>query len=957
MMRLRLSLIILVYVPSLIATVGTAAEQPVARQYNFRTYTGFDGLPQAQVSGVQQDKQGFIWTGSYAGVTRYNGKDFVTFTDQLPNHSISSMSKTNTGDIIFTTGNGFCLLDELNFSCTTLGETLPLSNLFDTHVSQDGTIWFAAEGGVIRFHPSGSNHYTTKEGLPSPTVRSVLQDRKGRVWAGTRRGLAVLNNDKFEAFSPSIFSKALIRAIIETDDGVWIGGNEGLYVIPNDSSEPLQVGRDELAGNVVLSLFKDSQGLLWIGTYKGLYRLVNGRMEKLSPQKGLMNVAIYAITEDREGNIWLGSDTGLVKYVPGPFVSYTTEQGLSNDFVRAMSIDSQGHIWMGTRHGVSIFNPDNEKFRTLTNQLKSERIRVYAIQALADDSILIGTRAGLIHWQEPGTVKHFSTEDGLESSYVSAFLIDSKKRVWMGTSRGLSRWVDNKIVDVENSQYPIGGIYYLKEDSHGNIWLGTGNQGIVIFNPATSEYSKIEKIPQANEFTVWSIDRDPKGNMWVGTNGNGLLKIDPKLNLIAAYDSKNGLGNDYVWQVKVDSRDHVWAYTNTGLKRYDQEHFIHYDGADGLPDLEGSATAIIEHQNGDLWFGTGYGVTRYMPQQEFTEQPPPAVTLEGVWLGEKKLQNNVSLAHDIDTLLIKFSSLSFKDERDIGFSFRLLGASENWSQPQNIHRLQLASMSPGDYQLQLKAIKGGRIESEELTSFAFSIRPPFWLTWWFIGLTFALSVGIIGLLILRRIHKLDAEKYQLEAVVAERTAELSDINLELNRLVITDHLTKLFNRRHLMDCLQQELSLLSQCSTKSCLSFIILDVDLFKQINDNYGHRMGDKVLKELARRIKRCCRKTDIAARYGGEEFAIILPYTDTKGALICAEKIKDEVASEQFSADEVTIDMTVSLGVVSVDNESIHGDSSDYDRMIKQADIALYQAKHQGRNQVCIFEAGQSG
>lgn len=951
-MRLCQCLIIISLSLSLIEIASANSEQPVARQYNFRSYTVFDGLPQAQVSSIQQDRQGFIWTGSYAGVTRYNGKDFVTYTDPLPNNAISSMTKNSSGDIIFTTGNGFCLLKEEKFSCTTLGESLPLSNLFDAHTGNDGSIWFAAEGGVVRYHNSQSKHYTIQDGLPSPTVRSILQDRKGRVWAGTRRGLAVLQGEQFIEFQPDIFSNALIRAIIDTDEGVWIGSNQGLYLVPHDQSQAQPIIHTEFTGNVVLSLFKDSQNILWIGTYKGLYRMRDGRIEKLSPQKGLMSVAIYTITEDREGTIWIGSDVGLVKYVPGPFISYTTEQGLSNDFVRSMSIDSQGKIWMGTRHGVSIFNPYTEEFRTLTKQLQSERIRVYAIKVLKDDSVLIGTRAGLIHWREPDSVTHYSTEDGLKSSYVSSFLIDSKNRVWIGTARGLSQWVDNKIINVVESDFQIGGIYYLREDNQGRIWLGTGNQGVVIFHPESNQYSKIDGIPEAGEFTIWSIDKDSQGNMWVGTNGNGLLKINPQLKLLAAFNSKNGLGNDYVWQVKVDSRGHVWAYTNSGLKRYAEDHFTHYDGADGLPDLEGSATAVIEHPNGDLWFGTGFGVTRYLPQQETLDQSPPPVTLEGVWLGEKKLPNHVALPHDTDTLLVKFSSLSFKDERDVSFSFRLLGASETWSEPQSIHRLQLASLSPGSYQLQIKAIKGNRLQSQKTANFSFSILPPFWLTWWFIGFTFALSIGIIGLLILRRIHKLGAEKFRLEEVVAERTAELSDINQELNRLVITDDLTKLFNRRHLMDCLQQELTLLTRCTTPSNLSFIILDVDFFKQINDTHGHRMGDQVLKELARRIKQCCRKTDVAARYGGEEFAIILPYTDLKGALICAEKIRSDIAKEKFAMNNKKLCITISLGVITVDNESIRGDSSDYDRVIKQADIALYQAKNKGRNRVCVYE-----
>ncbi len=946
------SWILLLIIGLVQASIVLGEGKSVARQYNFRLYTAFDGLPQAQVTSVQQDQHGYIWMGSYSGVTRYNGREFQTHIDPLPNNFVSSMIKDKNGRIILTTGGGFCYLEEQEFDCRSDKKSLPLTNLFDVFADSDNSLWFAAEGGVIHYSSNRTRLFTIDNGLPSPTVRTIIKDRNGKVWAGTRKGLARLTANRFDEFAPQVFSDALVRAIIDTEDGLWVGSNKGLYLIDHELETVKKIGNSRLDREVILSLYKDSRGTIWIGTYDGLYRLVNNKIEKLSPQKGLLSVAVYSVVEDRENSIWFGTDVGLVKYVPGPFVSYTEDQGLSNNFVRSMSIDPDGKVWMGTRHGVSIFTPETESFKTLTSELESDRIRVYSILALDSESALIGTRDGLIYWKDGKVAKRYSTDDGLESSYVASILKDSKGRIWIGSSRGLSRWQNESIVKVKNIPESNHAIYSMAEDQQGRIWLGIGNRGLLYFEPEKNEYTRLEKIAQANGVSVWSIDVDSQGNIWAGTNGNGLLKISPRLTLLEVLNNKHKLKNDFVWQVKMDSNDNLWAYTNSGLKRVSEDRVSHFDGSDGLPDMEGAATAVVEHPNGDLWFGTGFGVTRFVPSSETKEASAPPILFEGAWIGEQKLTDNIKLSSDSGAITVKFSSPTYTDESNIKYSFRLLGAGEQWSTPQEIQQLQLASLSPGQYELQVKSINSDLIESDQLVTFSFTIEPPFWLTWWFYLLVAFFVLVSIYALTRRRMNKLANEKQILESIVTERTAELSEINQELNRLVITDELTKLFNRRHLMESLQRELSLLSRNNTASNLSFILLDVDFFKTINDTHGHRAGDAILKQLSERLSRSCRKTDIAARYGGEEFAVILPFTNLDGALTCAEKIRKDIAKESFFVDSIKLELTVSVGLVTVASSDVGSRQYDYDGVIKKADEALYQAKEEGRNRVCVYK-----
>jgi diguanylate cyclase (GGDEF)-like protein len=178
------------------------------------------------------------------------------------------------------------------------------------------------------------------------------------------------------------------------------------------------------------------------------------------------------------------------------------------------------------------------------------------------------------------------------------------------------------------------------------------------------------------------------------------------------------------------------------------------------------------------------------------------------------------------------------------------------------------------------------------------------------------------------------------ALLVDR-AELIHKTEELEQLSITDPLTGLFNRRYLKEHLTEEIERSKRHNFP--LSFMMIDVDNFKSYNDNFSHPEGDNALQIIAHCLKETVRTEDIAARYGGEEFSILLPQTSSTEALIIAERLRSCVASSDFPFREVTI----SIGVASI-SPSVY----TVEHLIRAADQALYEAKHNGRNKVEIFE-----
>ncbi len=175
-------------------------------------------------------------------------------------------------------------------------------------------------------------------------------------------------------------------------------------------------------------------------------------------------------------------------------------------------------------------------------------------------------------------------------------------------------------------------------------------------------------------------------------------------------------------------------------------------------------------------------------------------------------------------------------------------------------------------------------------------------------------------------------------------AKLESTNLKLKELSIRDGLTKLYNHVYFQERLTEEFN---RCQRyRSILSFVMVDIDNFKDFNDSYGHQQGDSILVKISQILMVSIRGIDFAARYGGEEFALILPNIDQQGAQLLAERLRTKVENYFSLEGEVPLKVTISQGVATVPHPNIKTKTD----LIKAADAALYQAKRKGKNRVIM-------
>ena len=184
----------------------------------------------------------------------------------------------------------------------------------------------------------------------------------------------------------------------------------------------------------------------------------------------------------------------------------------------------------------------------------------------------------------------------------------------------------------------------------------------------------------------------------------------------------------------------------------------------------------------------------------------------------------------------------------------------------------------------------------------------------------------------------------LERKVSIRTKELRDANKKLIEISIKDYLTNIPNRRHFFEIGTKSLHIAKR--ENSDLSVICIDIDLFKNINDTYGHNIGDEILKLVSSNMNKYIRKSDVIARIGGEEFSILLNNTNEENAYLLAEKIRTQIESSIYKNDKIEIKTTISLGI-----SQLRAEDDDLDSIIIRADKALYEAKNTGRNKSVIY------
>lgn len=566
---------------------------PYGKNIRFDQISLEEGLSQSVVNVIMQDRKGFLWIGTDDGLNRYDGYSFTVFKPD--------------------TNNPASLNDR---SISALVE------------DQQGYLWIGTrQGGLNRYDPvSGKFEYYLHEDsddgtIASDSIHSLYLDETG-LWIGTDNGLDFLEFETGE----------LTHFHVSEDTP------------PDDRS---------LSSNNIRVLYKDSKGLLWIGTgTSGLnvYDPQNGTFKVYSHDRNdsqtISSNRILSITEGRDGSIWIGTANGLNQFNPSRNAfrrfenSRYKEFSLAGNIVYSLHIDQTGGLWIGTNKGLDRFDQNGSKFihhqsqPGISNSLSNNQ--VLSIYEDRSGVLWIGTFGGGLNKynRQQDRFAYFrhnpNDDNSLNSNFILAILAEEKDRVWIGTlDNGLNRFepatekfthfVSNPGIPASLSDNSINALYM---DSSGTLWVGTG-VALDQFDPVTSRFTHYQPEPtsesESANISVSAIFEDSSKQLWVGTN-LGLMLFNRNTHTFTEFilgegGSENTAPFNITYLIE-DGNRNLWVGTfDDGLKRIDLDEGIvtHFrSDPNNRNSLSNNAIlCLYKDAGGALWIGThGGGLNR-----------------------------------------------------------------------------------------------------------------------------------------------------------------------------------------------------------------------------------------------------------------------------------------------------------------------------------------------------------
>ncbi|MFN2340859.1 MAG: diguanylate cyclase [Halanaerobium sp.] len=378
----------------------------------------------------------------------------------------------------------------------------------------------------------------------------------------------------------------------------------------------------------------------------------------------------------------------------------------------------------------------------------------------------------------------------------------------------------------------------------------------------------------------------------------------------------------------------------------------HYNTNDQLQSDDFNKNAKLKSQNGNLYFGGTNGFNVFNPQNIKNNDYKPPVVLTSLKQNREKVEltkslssiNELTLDWENNSFEFEFAALNFIQNSENKFAHMLEGFDEEWNYIGQRRFGEYTNLPAGNYILKIKAANNDGVWNNNPLELKIKVIPPFWQTIWFKLLIAIIVFFLIYITYRIRLATIKKKNQELVELVEKRTQKIVEKNKALEKMSRTDNLTKLPNRRHILEKINEEI--VRQKRHHNPFSIIMGDIDHFKKFNDTYGHKIGDQVLEKVASLIKEEKREEDFAARWGGEEFLILLPETNIEQAYVTGERIRKEIMNMEYKANNKQLKITLTFGITEYDLDL------SIEENINRADKALYQGKKQGRNCSVIFE-----
>ena len=748
--------------------------------YTIDVWDTEDGLPQNSVIAMVQTGDGYLWLGTLNGLARFDGRRFA----------------------VFDGGN----TPELRSS--------RIVKLFE----DSGTnLWVGTEtAGIVRVGARRAETLNLGEAGREGRLAGICEDASGAVWLYTADGqLGHYRAGKLDVGQVSANRMSFCRALIAEKDGlVWVGTDwrqRGVKPDAGFAGRELPVAA-ELPAAKLDFLLASQRG--------GYWRLADGRIQRWTTNRLERDFGFYpwaaaqvtAACEDRAGNLVVGTlGNGVFLFdAAGKAAHLTTEQGLSSSYILSLAVDHEGNLWVGTDGG-GLNRVRRQVFDVV------EAVRDQTVQSVCEgaaDGLWVGINSGGLNFLKDGERRTFGLKEGLLNLYVRSVFLDKEQQLWVGTFGGLFQWAENSFRRAPGTEALNPEITAIQQDRAGRLWVGTqgglacreGDAWKIFTTRDGLAADDVRAIAEDAEGNLWfgtgngltrwragqftagglagevisSLHADAAGDLWAGTEGNGLARL--RGGRWTRFTTDAGLVSNSIGYLLEDGQGNLWIGSYSGLMRVAKRalnEFVSgstnllscrvFGRSDGLPTSEctqGSQPTACRTRDGRLWFPTIKGLVATDPARlQQNPNPPPvvieSVTVEGRAPGTTGLRAQspatVVIPPGKERLEIQFTSLNLTARERARFKYRLEGHEKNWSEVGGDARsVAYSKLPPGHYRFRVIAANEDGVWNSTGRTLAVVVLPPFWRTWWFMGLSAVVLLGLVVAVV----HYLSTQKLQ-----------------------------------------------------------------------------------------------------------------------------------------------------------------------------------------------------
>lgn len=820
-------------------------------------YTTGQGLANNNVYKIVPDSRGFIWFATREGLSRFDGYTFTNYgvDDGLPSGVVNDFLETHEGVYLVATTAGLARLESTPRGTADRGPDALSAPLFSVHQvssdprsrsvatlyqSRNGQIWIGTRAGLFEAeHTAGEMKFRQVaigwESMgPADQIWSVRQDRFGTLWVATSRGLRRLWRDGRIETHFADFGGGFHSVLEDRAGHLWAGTRlAGLLELTFDApSGRLAATRTYstktgLPSNWINQLFEAKNGELWAGSGGGLIQLMPAdrdgpRIRVFTDANGLGRGMVQSVSSDRDGNLWVATEHGgATKIARTGFAAFGPREGIA-----------WGVSLMQTRAGDLCFaGPATPEwglhcFNGISFDVVRPRLRPGAgsmswgwNQLVLEDHAgdwWFATLEGIARFRKaarpvdlegraPDT--WYGSRDGLVPPIIFKLFEDSRGDVWVaivghGGRNGLSRWRR-----ATNTWHHFSGepnlpdlnaffVTAFAEDQSGNVWMGfSGTGGVARYRNGTFDRLDTRGLFRA---VVRNIFRDSSGRLWFATHA-GLVRVDNPAEESATfvlYTTKDGFSSNEATAVTEDLQGRLYIGTGRGVDRFEPltGRIKHYSARDGFTPGE-IHSAMLDRRTGHIWFAQQTGVSRLIPAPDPPPLPPP-ILITGVEvaarpeplspLGQTSLPR-LSIEPHRNHLRIEYVALGFGPGEELRYQYRLEGAPNDWSSPSTQRSVNLANLSPGEYRFLVRAVSADGIPSATPASVEFTIVPPLWQRSWFA----ALAVAAASLAIYAAYRYRLARAVEIATMRTRIATDLhDDIGANLTKIAILSEVTR-----------------------------------------------------------------------------------------------------------------------------------------------------------------------